>query len=242
MTRRSPEHGTRARYVRGPNEHDQPGPCRCTPCRKANTADQNNTYRLKAYGQWKPYAAAAPVRAHVESLVAQGLKPKRIARLAGVAPPTLARVLHGDPNRNTPPPTRVKTSTAEAILAVRMVLEDLPDAARIDPTGTRRRIQALVTMGWSLTKLAERSGIHRTNFSLLIHATGVRADTARKVRALYDALWDKEPPMGSARDQVSVGKARAWASRQGWASPLAWDDGDLDDPAARPRGVRREAA
>jgi hypothetical protein len=240
MTR---QHGTRARYVRGPDEHDQPGKgCRCGDCCAANTAEANRKYRLQAYGQWQPYVDAAPVRAHAENLMRQGLKPKRIALLADVAPLVVSELVHGNPAKNRPPSRRVRTATADAILAVRMTLDDLPDAARVDATGTRRRIQALVAMGWSLSRLAGRSGMHRTNFSLLIHATGVRADTARKVRELYDDLWKQAPPVASARDRISVEKSRAWAARQGWVSPLAWDDTEIDDPSARPRGIPRAAA
>lgn len=232
------KHGTRERYVRGPDEHDQPGKgCRCGDCRAANAARNRHVYRMQAYGQWQPFVDAAPARAHVEALVRQGLKPSRVAKLAGVAQPTVDRLLYGFPSRGVPPSPKIRTGTAEALLAVQMRLDDLPARARIDPAGTRRRIQALVAVGWSLARLAERAGISRTNFTLLLRADGVSAGTARTVRALYDDLWDQAPPTTTREDRISVTRSLSWAAERGWPRPQEWDDDEIDDPAATPHIV-----
>lgn len=226
-------HGTRERYVRGPDERDEPGSgCRCADCRAANTANANRIYQMKAMGRWQPYVDAAPVRAHVAELMRQGYPAKRIARLAGVAPATIGRLIAGC--------GRVRASTAQAILSVGAGLDSLPARARVDGTGTRRRVQALVAVGWSLARLAAEAGIARSQFQLLVHAEGVSAGTARAVRVLYSALWDQPPPSATARERQAADASRAWASREGWPPPAAWDDDELDDPSGWPaRKARR---
>jgi len=117
-----------------------------------------------------------------------------------------------------------------------------------DPAaGTQRRIQALMRNGWSLPLLAGRVGCSRQVLRLILHRSErVTPATAAAVRALYDDLWDQEPPRGERRQRESVTKTRKYAADRGWPPPLAWDDDAIDDPAAGPEpgwerrdGVRR---
>ena len=99
----------------------------------------------------------------------------------------------------------------------------------VDATGTRRRVQALVRIGWSLKELADRLGTRFQNVHDLTVRAKVRRATAAKVAALYDELSMIPGP--------SV-KSKQYAIRRGWPPPLSWDDdpgpGGIDDPAARP--------
>lgn len=99
--------------------------------------------------------------------------------------------------------------------------------------GTMRRIQALRSLGWSQSQLGERLGVSRTRICHLSHdeVRGVRPETARQVAELYDELWDQVPTGPRAE------AARTNARRNGWVSPLAWDDESIDDPDAKPIGV-----
>ena len=65
----------------------------------------------------------------------------------------------------------------------------------------------------------------------------VRVKTARVVAEVYDRLWDKPAPEGRNRSC-----ALAMARRKGFVPPLAWDDDEIDDPAARPHGEWRAVA
>lgn len=219
------EHGTRARYVSGPDENDKPGKgCRCDRCRKANAEAEKNRYRQRGYGR-HPFVDAAPVREHLQLLAARGIKPKRVAYLSGVSQPSIVKIFDGRTRR-------VRPETAKAILAVQPSVDLLADRARIDGAGTRRRLQALIAIGWSRTKLAERVGIHRTNLCLLLLGEGVRADTARKVAAAYSTLWDQPSPTATPEDRRSAAAARREAAEKGWLPPAAWDDEYLDLPDA----------
>lgn len=227
-------HGTPARYSHGR--------CRCDPCREAAATAARHRYRMIAYGQWQPFTDAAPVREHVRSLQAQGLGWQRIAELAGVAAPTVSSMLYGRAGR--PPTGKIRTATAQALLAFRPALDDLPATAPVDAAGTRRRLRALAVNGWSAARLAARLGIDPTHLRRIIRGDGksrnVAVATARAVRDLYGELWDRPPPEGTHREKVAASRARNHARRQGWAPPLAWDA--IDDPDASPaQGWERAA-
>lgn len=97
----------------------------------------------------------------------------------------------------------------------------------VDATGTRRRIQALMVLGWPLSALTARLGLARTNYSLkrILDQQHVRRTTAERVAALYDELWGCPGPSGQVREA---------ALASGYCSALAWDDETIDNPAVRP--------
>ena len=111
---------------------------------------------------------------------------------------------------------------------------------RLDPAGTRRRLQALSALGWDDATIGADMGITSHQVSALRRTTAtVRQDTAARVRAVYDARSMVLPP-----DTWQAARNRTVAARRGWAPPLAWDDGlgphGIDNPAARPyRGAER---
>jgi hypothetical protein len=235
------EHGTRPAYVR-----DR---CRCRDCRKANNESQRRYQQRKAQQQWgtatPTFVDAEPVRAHVRSLMAAGVGWQRIARLSGVPSGGLSYLLYGDPKRGRPPTTKLWPSTAQRLLAVRADTE-LAGGAHVPADGTRRRLQALVAVGWSQSALARRLGMEPTNFFGLLGRTQVRADTARAARALYEELWNRTPRVETRHQRASITRARKLAAARGWLPPVAWDDDLIDlteDPAARrmrPAGRRHD--
>lgn len=105
---------------------------------------------------------------------------------------------------------------------------------RHDSTGTARRLQALVSIGYSLTELSRRLDLHAQYLGQLTNrpTATVAEKTYSAVRALFAELWAHpvEDPTGR--------RARALARAHGWVGPLAWDD--IDDPAETPnlRGVK----
>ncbi len=188
------EHGTRARYVSGPDEHGQDGRgCRCTPCREANRADHARRSRLILYGQWQPFVDAARAREHVRALGAAGIGWRRAAELAGVSTGAVSMLVYGRPRAGRQPSRHIRAETEQRILAVRAAPELLGNGALTDATGTRRRLQALVATGYSQSVLAGRLGMLQQNFAHVMTRDKVTAGTARAVRQLYDELWDAAP-------------------------------------------------
>lgn len=104
-------------------------------------------------------------------------------------------------------------------------------SAWADPTGSRRRLQALSAAGWSATELAAHLGTTDSAiFWLRRRLTGGRClvSTAEQVSQLYDRLAHVTPTGGA------VERTRRWAERAGWVEPWRWDGVDMDDPAAQP--------
>lgn len=219
-------HGTYAAYVLDL--------CRCQPCANANRDYERERTRLQAYGRWAGYIDAEPARRHVQSLLDAGMGLKRIIAVGGTNSGQLWKLMYGKtrPDGTRTPTKRIRPDVAERILAVRL---DLAAGAKAPNVGTHRRVQALVACGWSMSKIADRLGISRANFTPVAHGTrGVTIKTEKAVAALYDDLWNVEPPRDNHRDRIAYSRAVNYAAAQGWAPPLAWDDDAIDDPEAIP--------
>lgn len=218
------EHGTRRRYAQG---------CRCGPCRGGNAREKAAYLRRRARREWgaEPPALvdAEPVRAYVRQLQGAGAGPRQISAAAGVGHGTVSRLLYG--SGGLPPTRHVHLNTAERIMAVR-AMDVVADGAQIDGAGTARRLQALVAVGWTLSELGRRLGVAPSNMPRLVRGGKVTAGMARKVRALYSRLWDREPPAATARQRAAAEHARTMAAERRWPPPAAWDDELIDLPAA----------
>ena len=216
------QHGTRAAYVR-----DQ---CRCRGCTIANTAASNQMHRERAFGRWAPYVGAAQARQHIQVLRDVGIGVDQIAKLAGLSSSHVRGLIYPS-SRGKPPFQKVRRETAERILAV--PAEDTSRAANshVDATGTRRRLQALVTVGWAQAWLARE--LHRSpaNLRRSMTSESVTARTAQLVTDMYERLWDAAPPDQLPAQRRASDAARTFAADHGWLPPLAWDDIDHDDDA-----------
>lgn len=220
-------HGTRTAYV--------VDKCHCRPCTDAASQVESTRRRMKAYGRYDiGRVDAQPVREHIAALMEYGIGMKRIAAVAGVSNSTLGKIMYGEPSRGVPPRDRVEKHVADGVLAIRPSLEHLGKSVTVDSTGTCRRIQALVTIGWSQSRLGVLLGMEPGNFNRTIKSPRVHADTARKVKALYDELWNQPQTGDDWRSRISVNRSRNYAKGHGWLPPLAWDDETIDDPATAP--------
>lgn len=208
-------HGTLSRY--------QAGRCRCRKCRDAKNAYARHRERMIAYGRWEAYVDAEPVREHVKSLMASGLTLGRVSVLSGVTLYTLHKLMMGNPRNGGKPSSRVMSKTSKAILAVRLDLDELCDTALVDAAGTRRRVQALAALGYTLKQQAEEIGRFPTNYRTILIQPYVSARIARGVRELYDR-WSMTPPPQTWMAE----RTRRHAQKHGWLPPLAWDEDLLD--------------
>lgn len=105
----------------------------------------------------------------------------------------------------------------------------------IPSVGTRRRLEALQTLGWSLRDLSRKLGCHPDRLSvMLVKQDGVSPRNATRIAAMYDQLWDKPAPTRTTGQRISASRTIARAQRLGFIPPLAWDDDEIDDPAAQP--------
>ncbi len=223
-------HGTTAMYSHGG--------CRCDPCRAAESAMRRQRRRKIAYDQWKPYEDAAPARDHVRWLQAQKIPWPAVAARAGVPRDTVNSLLYGRGGK--PPTMRIRPATAAALLAVRPDPGMIPPAVSVDATGCRRRLQALIAIGHTTPRLADRLGRNTDHLHHVVSGKAPRVSTATDaaVRVLYDEWWDKPPAGGSPWARSAASQARVRAAREGWPPPAAWDDSPgphcIDTPKARP--------
>lgn len=210
------QHGTRTAYI-----VDR---CRCRACRDAVAAAERQRTRNRLYGRPTRLVDAQPARDHLARLAANGMGWKRVATAAGLNWSTVSAIIYGRRGTDPRPPRRqIGRKVADAILAVKF---DVADGARVDATGTQRRLQALVAIGWPQASLAVELDMTPTNLSRIINTTlQVTAGTARRTRALYDRLWNKPGPSDLARRH---------ATERGWLAPLWWDDDTIDQADAEP--------
>jgi len=214
--------------------------CHCRPCRDANRAYEKDLTRRHLYGK-VVYVPAAPARAHIVALMAGGMGLKRIVAVSDISQGLLWKLIYGKrrPDGTRTTSQRIRPVTEQTILAITL---DLAGGARIDSTGTTRRIQALVAIGWSQSKIAARLGIGRSNFTAIAQGrTQVTTARAKAVADLYDQLWNTAPPQAGHRDKIAYSRSIRYAALARWAVPMAWDDETIDDPKVRAH-CRRVAA
>jgi hypothetical protein len=117
-------------------------------------------------------------------------------------------------------------------------------AASLGPStvGTRRRLRALAARSWSPRALEKETGIPAEVIKRELDGyDDLAANLMPAVAAVYDRLWDLRPPAETAADRRDAQATAAFAARQGWAPPLAWDDDLIDLPGAQPAsGWRRK--
>lgn len=223
--------------------------CRCRPCRDAVNRKARDARSLKALHEYDPTQPATPtdlvdaepVRQHLQRLSEAGIGWKRVAELAGVATGTVYPIIYGKGagggSEQRPIRKRVRRVTAEKILAVKPTLSAYREGTILPPTGTTRRLQALMAQGHSIASIARRLNMLPRNLLPALHGTrNVTLKTAKKVAALYEQLWD-QPAVGETwHIKTAVTRTKNYARKHGYAPPQAWDN--IDDPEEEPKGVR----
>jgi hypothetical protein len=101
---------------------------------------------------------------------------------------------------------------------------------RVPIVGTRRRIQALMAIGYPRATIAESIGWTGGSLGALTDERRTYVDRATYLTVLrvYGELADTPGPSE---------KSRGWARRLGYLPPLAWDDDHIDDPAYDPTAI-----
>lgn len=223
--------------------------CRCTPCSEHRMAAETRRRKDKAYGRYDSgLVDVAPVREHVLKLGEFGIGYKRVAQLAGFKSSTPVRTIIW--GRQDPGPRfgemqkRVKRETAEKILAIQPTMENLADNRPVQALGAHRRVQALVARGWSISKIAVQLGWSGANFWQMMQRPMIEVATFRAIAALYEQLWDQEPPRDEWHAKTAYTRSLNYAQHRGWLPPLAWDDIDNDptpeaeEPTEQTKGER----
>lgn len=179
-------------------------------CRNVAAAKGRNRGLCDKHYQALPnrgYTDAQPVREHLLKLNGEGMSWRRISAAVGLS--TYGLYLIRDVN------DRVQIDTAIKVLG----LLSGDGSGFVDPLGTRRRVQALQALGWTLRAQEDRLGWCRGRLTGLCGAGKVLARNAQAVAGLYEVLSGTPGPSRSARVR---------AANLGYAPPLAWEN--IDDP------------
>lgn len=178
-------------------------------------------WRLDRHRGITRYLDATEVRLHIATLTGVGASYRAIAEQAGLSVQAISRLAHGQ--------KQVRRDTAAKVLGVTTTALRHRDAGDkfVPVIGTRRRIQALMTLGHGHPDIAEAAGKGRVAAwtANLLHQPGqwVTQSNAEAVSAAYRRLSTKPGTNGWAKNS---------AARHGYPGPLAWDD--IDDPHATP--------
>lgn len=197
--------------------------CRCDECRASRKYHKRLTERLTARGEFVNYRVdAQPARQHIAYLRDCNMGIVRIADVAGLGRKTIESLIYADR-------ARILYRTEQAILAVQPSLHTLAPSALISPRGTRRRIQALTALGYSLSAQAHILGYSKENIRQVLKNDSVMVRTHLQIAELYERLSAHPAPASQPRSR-SVN----WAKKNGWVPPLAWDDIDADPEPPKP--------
>jgi hypothetical protein len=99
----------------------------------------------------------------------------------------------------------------------------------------RRRVQALMTQGWSMRFLSSSLDMSGERLGIILRTqAGISRAKDAAITALDDELWDKCPSERTKGERIAARRTRAFAQRRGYASPLCWDDDTITDPDALP--------
>lgn len=158
--------------------------------------------------------AAEPARHHIATLQGAGWSQRTIAASAGVSDTLIRNILNGQEH--------CLTAVVDLICAINPETTPRTSYRGASPfvsrTGTFRRIQALLAMGWTHRHLEEITGI-QTGALMAKNRPRVRLATHDTIAALYRQLATTPGPSASSRRR---------ALARGYVSPAGWDDIDND--------------
>jgi hypothetical protein len=99
----------------------------------------------------------------------------------------------------------------------------------IDALGTKRRIRALMRLGWSTYRLDAELGRERTyTGAILCGQDRIHRTTADEYAALYERLAMRIPEGRNRFERGAITRVSNYACQMGYPPPLAWDDIDND--------------
>jgi hypothetical protein len=174
-------------------------------------------YRLKV-GRDIPTAPVdgETVRQHIKTLVSYKMTVAMIARAAGCSDSIVADHLKQKW-------TNAYRDNANRILSVTPTPH--PEQSFCLSIGARRRVEALMAIGWSRPKIAERIGTTADCLYQTLKHDRTTYTTWAAVRDIYEQL--SGTPGGDKR-------IITLARRSGYTPPLAWEGRDIDHPDAQP--------
>lgn len=169
---------------------------------------------------------SGPTREHIAGLLDQGASVRGIAEAAGISPSVVSRLRLGrQPSIRRPVAAALGNVTMTAIVG-------RPNGAGFVPNlGARRRIQAMLAIGWRHEDINAATGKGRSQVILAQAGDWISRDNHDAIARAYAQLAGRPGPSAATRGR---------AAKLGYAPPAAWDDDTIDDPAALPQHLAPE--
>ena len=163
------------------------------------------------------YLPAKPTGDHLRTLLDQGASHRAIAHAAGVSETGIVNIASGRQRF-------VESWTATHVAALTLLGVIPYETTGFPATGTLRRIQALLAIGWTHALLTSFTGVDTAG---VLHDSPRRVSsrTYRAVEAAYREHALTPGPSAANRTR---------ARKNGWEPPLAWEEDAIDDPNASP--------
>ena len=118
----------------------------------------------------------------------------------------------------------------------RPLMKASQNPCRVDANGVMWRLRSLAAMGHDATRIARALGTHPVYVHRVLHghARTIPATVCDDVICLWDAWWDKTPPLTSPARRRAAARARHLAEVNGWPAAAGLDEDQLDQPGYRP--------
>ena len=163
------------------------------------------------------YIAATDTRATLQGFLEANVPLRAIARASGLSDTAIGNLIQG---RHT----QVQAATAAKVASLTLADIYARATGTVPAIGAVRRIQALMAIGWRKADL-QAAGIPTAQL-VTRSRPHITAEGWHHVRQVYDRLCMTPGPSPTTRER---------ATRRGYAPPLAWDEGSIDDPHATPQ-------
>lgn len=215
----------RVHHEHGTYNRAQLDGCRCGSCTKA-IRRRRKQYRLGIKPAVSPLVPARRVAEHLAALREAGVSHRNVAERIGRSTSAVRRYAYLRDGR-------VRFESVKEILAIPVPSRPVPADGYVDAVGSRRRLQALAVMGWPLGVQAQRMGLSQAALTHIRmgRVLVVRARTAALIAGWYRYLL-AHPPRPHERSTAADAIVRRVGAN--WVGPMAWGQGAIDDPSARP--------
>jgi hypothetical protein len=198
----------------------------CKPCRAHDAWGKRNRARHRAAGELVGLCPVDDAAEHLRQLTdVHGWTLGQLAALTGYHSEILGDIRAGRRSRG------ILAETRAAILAVPAAPPPPVRPRIVSSVGTRRRIRALMRIGWTYNHIAERYGCRRDTIDDLTSRNQVTATTHDRIAAVYRQLAVAPGPSAITRARAATPKP---GHSRGWPGPMCWTPETIDDPAAVP--------
>jgi hypothetical protein len=117
------------------------------------------------------------------------------------------------------------------------------DQARLDAGGTAWRLRSLIAMGHDCSRIARALRTSPETVQRVVRGQSQTVTPQFRARAcqLWDAWWDKTPPLRSPAERRAAAAALRQAERNNWPAAAGLDEDLIDEPGYRPWSQYRPA-